>query len=66
MCWINSRRDSPFFYTMLVKSQSTPGRAHVAWKLLINYRHKSDHERTDPTGSPMSHVLVDDDGQMGK
>jgi hypothetical protein len=34
--------------------------------LLMNYRHKSDHEWTVPVGSPMSHVLVDDEKQIGK
>jgi hypothetical protein len=58
---MNSWRGSPFFGTMLVRSQSTLGCAHVAQKLLMNYRHRSDHEWIDPVGSPMSHVLADDD-----
>jgi hypothetical protein len=33
--WINSRRDSPFFCTMLSRSQSTPGHVHMSQKLLI-------------------------------
>jgi hypothetical protein len=39
-CWMNSRRDSPFFWTTLARSQSTPRRAHLARKLLVNNRHK--------------------------
>jgi hypothetical protein len=31
---------------------------------MTNYWHRSDHERTDLVGSPMSHVLADDDKQM--
>jgi hypothetical protein len=38
----------------------------VAQKLLMNYRHKSNHDWTNPVGSHMSHVLADDDRQMGK
>jgi hypothetical protein len=34
--------------------QMTPGHSQVARKLLMNYRHRSDHERTDPVGSPTS------------
>jgi hypothetical protein len=64
--WINSRRDYPFLCTMLVRSQSAPGHAHVARKLLMNYRHKWNQERIDLVGSLMSHVLADDDTQMGK
>jgi hypothetical protein len=39
-CWMNNRRDSPFFWMMLAKSQLTPGHPHVAQKLLVNSRHK--------------------------
>jgi hypothetical protein len=39
-CWMNSQRDSPFFWTMLARSQLTPGCPHVAQKLLVNNRHK--------------------------
>jgi hypothetical protein len=63
---MNSQRDSPFFYTMLAKSQSTLGHSQVAWKLLMNYLHRSDHEQSNPVGSDMSHVLADDDRQIGK
>jgi hypothetical protein len=50
---------------MLVRSHSTPGRSQVAQKLLMYYQHMSDHEQTDLVGSPMSHILVDDDKQIG-
>jgi hypothetical protein len=33
---------------------------------MMNYRHRSDHEQTDPVGSPMSQVLVDDERKIGK
>jgi hypothetical protein len=64
--WLNSQRDSPFFCMMLARSQSTPGRSQVARMLLMNCRHRSDHERIDPVSSPMSHILADDDKQIGK
>jgi hypothetical protein len=51
---------------MLATSQSTSGHVHVAQKLLINCRHKSDHEQNNLAGSPMSHVLANDDKLMGK
>jgi hypothetical protein len=54
------------FCTMLVRSQSTLGHTHVAQKLLMNCWHMSDHECTNPMGSPKSHVLADDDKQIGK
>jgi hypothetical protein len=38
--WMNTRRDSPFFWMMLARSQSTLGCAHVARKLLVNIQHK--------------------------
>jgi hypothetical protein len=56
-----SKRDSPFFYLMLAKSQSNLGCSQVAQRLLTNCQHKSDHERTDPMGSPMSDVLAGDE-----
>jgi hypothetical protein len=34
--------------------------------LLMNCWHMSDHECTNPMGSPKSHVLADDDKQIGK
>jgi hypothetical protein len=37
---MNSWRDSPFFCTMLARSHSTPGHAHMAQKLLVNNRHR--------------------------
>jgi hypothetical protein len=58
--------DPPFFFTMLARFHSMPDRRHVAQELLMNCRHKSDHDRTDPVGSPMNHVPADDDRQMGK
>jgi hypothetical protein len=65
--WINSQRGSPFFSMMLARSHSTLGHAHMAQKLLMNYWHRSDHDQIDPVGSPMSHVLDDDDDrQIGK
>jgi hypothetical protein len=52
---------------MLARSHSTLGPVHMAQKLLMNYWHRSDHDQIDPVGSPMSHVLDDDDGrQIGK
>jgi hypothetical protein len=47
----------------VLQSQSTPGHAQVAQKLLVNSRHKLNQERTDPVGSPRSHVLADVDRQ---
>jgi hypothetical protein len=38
--WMNSQMDSPFFWMMLARSQSTPGCAHVVQKLLVNNRCK--------------------------
>jgi hypothetical protein len=38
--WMNSRRDSPFFWMTLARFQLTTKRAQVAWKLLVNSRHK--------------------------
>jgi hypothetical protein len=64
--WMNSRRDSPFFWMMLSRSQSTIGRAHVAQKLLVNSRHKWFEEQTDLMWSPRSHVQADDDKQTGR
>jgi hypothetical protein len=61
-----SKRDSPFFYLMLAKSQSTLGCSQVVQRLLINCQHKSDHERTDPMGSPMSEVLAGDERQIDR
>jgi hypothetical protein len=58
--WMNSWVDSPFFSTTLARSQSTPSRSQVARKTLMNYRYSSDHERTDPMGCLMSHVLAED------
>jgi hypothetical protein len=57
--WMYSRRDSPFFWTTLARSQSTPGRA--VRKLLVNNRRKWLQDRTDPTGNSRSQVLADDD-----
>jgi hypothetical protein len=64
--WMNSRRYSPFFWMALARSQSTPGRAHVARKLLVNSQHKWFQEHTDPIGSPRSQVLEDDDKQTSR
>jgi hypothetical protein len=38
--WMNSQRDSPFFWTMLARSQLTLGCGHVAQMLLVNSQHK--------------------------
>jgi hypothetical protein len=51
---------------MLARPQSTYGHAHVAQKLLMNYRHKWDQERTDLVRSPRSHVLVAANRQTDK
>jgi hypothetical protein len=59
-CWMNSQRDSPFFWTMLARSQSTLGRVHVVQKLLVNIWHRWDQECTEPEESPRSHILADD------
>jgi hypothetical protein len=59
--WMNSRRNSPFFWMMLARSQSTPECALVVQKLLVNSQCKWFQECTEPTGSPRSQVLVDDD-----
>jgi hypothetical protein len=63
---MNSRSDSLFFWTTLARSYSTHGRAHVDRKLLLNSRHRWVQERTDPEGSPRSHVLTDEDRQTSK
>jgi hypothetical protein len=63
---MNSRSDSPFFWTALARSHLTFCRAHVAQKLLLNSRHKWVQERTDPEGSPRSHALAHEDRQTGK
>jgi hypothetical protein len=65
-CWMNSQRDSPFFWMTLARSHSTPRCAHVARKLLVNNQHKWFQEQTEPAGSPRSQVLVDDDKQTGR
>jgi hypothetical protein len=65
-CSMNSLRDSPFFCKMLTKSKSTPSCAQVTQKLLMNCQHMSDHERIDLIGSPIIHVLIDDDRQIDK
>jgi hypothetical protein len=36
--WMNSWRDSPFFWMTLARSQLTLGRVHVAQMLLVNNR----------------------------
>jgi hypothetical protein len=50
----------------MARSQWTLGHEHVAWKLLMNCQHKSNQERIDPVGSPMSHALENDDRQIDK
>jgi hypothetical protein len=65
-CWVSSRSNSPFIWTMPAKSHSTPGCAHVAHQLLLNSQHKWVQERTDTEGSPRSHILSDEDWQTGK
>jgi hypothetical protein len=65
-CWMNSWSDSPFFWMKPARSHSTPGHAHVAWKLLLNSQHRWVQERTDPVGSPRSHILADEDRQTSK
>jgi hypothetical protein len=65
-CWMNYWRDYPFFWIKLAMSQSTPGCAHVAWKLLVNSQHKWFHKQTDPAGSPRRQVLANDDKQTGR
>jgi hypothetical protein len=64
--WMNSRRDSPFLWMMLARSQLTPRCVHVTQKLLVNSRHKWFQEHTDPAESPSSQVLADDDKQTGR
>jgi hypothetical protein len=64
--WMYSRRDSPFFWTKLARSQLTPGHAHVEWKLLVNNWCRWFQHQTDPAGNPWSQVLADDDKQTGK
>jgi hypothetical protein len=65
-CWMNTQRDSPFFWMTLARSHSTPRCAHVVRKLLVNNQHKWFQEQTEPAGSPRSQVLVDDDKQTGR
>jgi hypothetical protein len=38
--WMNSRSDSPFFWTTLTMSHLTLGHAHVAQKLLLSSWHR--------------------------
>jgi hypothetical protein len=63
---MNSLRDSPFFWMMLARYQSTLRRAYVAQKLLVNSRYKWFQEQIDPMGILRSHILVDDDKQNGR
>jgi hypothetical protein len=44
----------------------SPSHLQVAQKLLMNCRHRSDHERIDLVGSPISQVLDDDERQIDK
>jgi hypothetical protein len=52
--------------TIVTLEVSHPGRSQVAQKLWTNCRHRSNHERINPVGSPVSHVLADDDKQIDK
>ena len=38
---MNSRRDSPFFWWIRLRSHSTPGFVKVPWKLLMNLAQRS-------------------------
>jgi hypothetical protein len=51
---------------MMARSHSTLGCSQVVLKLLMNYLKRSDNDRTDPLGSPMSHVLADDERKIGR
>jgi hypothetical protein len=64
--WINSQMDYPFFWTMLARFELTLRCSQVVQKLLVNNRHRCNQERTDPEGSPRSHVLADADRQTGR
>jgi hypothetical protein len=64
--WMNLRRDSPSFCTMLARSYSTPDHSQVALKLLMSYLQRSDHDHTKPVCSPISKVLAEDDMHIGR
>jgi hypothetical protein len=63
--WINSRRDSASFYTLLARSHSTLGHSQVALKLLMNCLQRSNHDRINPVGNPINQVMVEDDRKIG-
>jgi hypothetical protein len=64
--WMNSWRDSPFFWMALARFQSTLECVHVAQKLPVSSQHKWFQERADPVGSLRIHVLADDDKQTDR
>jgi hypothetical protein len=51
---------------MLPKSHSTLGQSQVALKLLMNCLQRSDHNWTEPVGSPIDLVLAEDNKQIGR
>src|SRR5438105_2720904 len=63
---VNSRRDSPFFWWIRLRSHSTPGFAKVPWKLLMNLAQRSPQELIEFPGSPVSQSCTAGDSTTGR
>src|SRR5438045_4656634 len=63
---VNSRRDSPFFWWIRLRSHSTPGFIKVPSKLLTNLAQRSPQELIEFYGSPVSQSCTAGDRTTGR